>query len=79
MIETGFEFKYIVKSNKPDETGEVITVDSVRWNSAKKKIITIQVDEKTREKMHLAKTQARKACVESLNEEHGVGCWRFFD
>lgn len=79
MIETGFEFKYIVKSNKSDETGEIITVDSVRWDSAKKKIITVQVEEKTREHMHLAKTQARKEITKLLDEEHGVGCWRFFD
>ena len=72
MIDTGFEFKYVVKIKTTED-------EEIKWDNAIKKVITVQINERTTEKLHKAKTVARNIIIEKLNDEHGVGNWKFFD
>ena len=75
MIDTGFEFKYVVKI----KTTEDVEGEEIKWDNAIKKVITVQIDERTNEKLHKAKIEARNIIIEKLNDEHGIGNWKFFD
>ena len=78
-MDTGFEFKYVVKAKIIDDGVNVLVLDSIKWDEAVKKVITVQIDERTTEKLHEAKIVARNIIIEKLNDEHGVGNWKFFD
>ena len=75
MIDTGFEFKYVVKIKTTEDTND----EEIKWDNAVKKVITVQINKRTTEELHKAKTVARNIIIEKLNKEHGIGNWKFFD